>query len=310
MAKDSSIPGVDLGWIEELTDLTPELREKVRESVIGKVKDLHRGMTRAQQEAAESRQAAEEARKWKDWADDGNQPYLQDWRRLKPWLDRYGEVDKIIDVLAGNNAPALAQTAREQATQAEKEVTDLFETGELDWDKAKGLIHQIRKELQEFQGALSSLQDLRDREIPEYVQQFQNSLELVQKSTVNQMAGLVPIIFDAIKYQVRFPERDSYGVLQEMSKSRHARFEEAANALYGEEDTEKWQQKERDRIRAEERETLRREKETKDGSGEAPVTPSPTSVFKVRDETGKRVALRNPMEFNKAVLERVQKAGL
>jgi hypothetical protein len=333
--KPLELPAFALDWIDELK-LPDEAKAVVRERLGGwvgtaeeKTKALHRGMTEAQQAAAELRRQEEEARRaadearrrsdqWDRWLKDGNEQYAAHWNELKPIFDQYG-VEGLVARLQqrGGGSPAAPQ-------QAAAEVQDAFAAGEISWEQAQGLLRDINKRVQQMTEVQKWYAEQRPRDYKRFEDALTQMPVQLSEAINLRIQSILPIIADSIEYARNYSGKDYSDrkisdVWKVMGEKGLRNFEEGVRALYGEDDLETRiateraaAVKEAEEKFAAERENLRREKEGRGGEGEGGVPPVSSSyvyqrrTFQDKQQEGDRRP-QTPAEFQSRILEKLER---
>src|SRR5438128_1530318 len=166
MAKNK-LPDEYLAWLAEVTDVPEETLEKIKtvftnSKAAQSMADLHSGMTKAQQRAAELEKQAARAQAWDAWAEP-IAPLLQRWNEVGPVLSRYNQTpDEMVRRLSAERAAAVAPASNgngngatngditRQAEAAAGHVARMLGEGEITWEQAQSALRQIDAQVAEL----------------------------------------------------------------------------------------------------------------------------------------------------------------
>ena len=300
--------GLDVSWIDSLVDslgITDEaarvaVKDKILAGTLNPLKNYQQGMTKAQGEAdtlrkerAQLQQRAAVADQWDRWVSDYNlRPILADWNTVAPAISRYRTAEEL--------AAALAPQRQQQAAEQAKEVVEEYQSGDLSEEQALKRLGALARQLTSTSGQVQDLVSWRDREVPQLIKQVQDAVGALQKAHTETSSGLANELLMAIDYAQSHPKRRVTEVVKAMGENGYKTFNEAAVALYGEEDRSSDIETEVEKRYQAKMESHRREQEKQKSEGEPPAVPS-WRMPKNREEKA-RVPL-DPNGWRNAVLQ-------
>ena len=304
--------GLDVSWIDSLVDslgITDEaarvaVKDKILAGTLNPIKNYQQGMTKAQGEAdtlrkerAQLQQRAAVADQWDKWVSDYNlRPILSDWNTVAPHFSRFRTAEELAAALAPQKPGQVQQQAAEQT----QEVLEEYQAGELSEEQAMKRLRAIDRELRSTSGQVQDLVSWRDREVPQLIKQVQDAVGALQKAQMETSSGLANELLMAIDYAQSHPKRRVTEVVKAMGENGYKTFNEAAVALYGEEDRSSDIEAEVEKRYQAKMESHRREQEKQKSEGEPPAVPS-WRMPRNREEKA-RVPL-NPDGWRNAVLQ-------
>jgi hypothetical protein len=254
-----TIPEEYTSWINELPpEVQPLVRKQVENSVFAdKIHHLHAGYTQATQDASRYKQQVEQAQPLVQWANN-NQDWLGDEHLPRVVEEVRGRrMGRHPQPQNGNGNPGgrsaadisldLAKVQRDLAT-----VNTLLSKGEISWEDAQqafpilnGALSHLTNELavipqrqQQLEQQVEELRTFQTRDVPQMIaaQHAEN-----QKSEQRQaLMGRESVFFskDMVDYAKRHPARDLNRIVEEFKTGEYRSFQDAADALHGDEDRE------------------------------------------------------------------------
>lgn len=276
---------VNFDFLKEI-NLPDDVKNKIAEQVSNKVKAAQAGMTKAQQEAAQLRQAKQaadtELQKWNAWYTP-NKAVLDEWENLGPLLHKHGAA-KARQMLAADES----QTVSPQQVQAVRDnILKKYGDKELSYEEMQTALRDVDTYVENVRGDVSRLNQRIDTELLPQINQrnerYGQQLGAVNQELMKLKNGfyqLFPLTIEAITYQREHPDRDVREVLKVANENNITNWNDAVRATYGEADFNQLvDQKVQEKL-AIEQENLKRKFEANGETGEGGMSSTPIGMWR------------------------------
>lgn len=239
----------------------------------------------------------QEAAHWKKQAEYGQQlaTSMAAYSDVLPRLHEFAPIlrqhtPQQLEALVAQRGANGSQIANAMAInqQAQSEIAQKMQTGELDWPEGQQELLRLRTELSGMASAIQQINNFTQERVPQVLKQWETQLNQVDQRRREDNLDQIRIAAQIAKYARQHPDRDPeelYNTLKE-NPSAFQSFDQLVSATYGEEDLAA----QLERVRVEERAAVQKEYEQKQMTvpGEGPTYTAPSALSRRRRQLEER----------------------